>query len=58
LKGEEVGELEEESGTAGVCNKRRGGRRSGRQVGEAKTKRADEERGLSQPILGGERVYR
>ena len=40
-KGREVGELEEDSGAAGVCNKRRGGRRGGRQVGQAKTKRAN-----------------
>jgi len=50
--------LQEDAGASGIRNEGRGGRRSGRQVGEAKTKRADEERGLSQPILGGERVYR
>jgi len=33
FKGEEVGELEEDAGTAGVGNKGRGERRSGRQVG-------------------------
>ena len=33
LKGGKVGELEEDTGTAGVCDKRRGGRRSGRQAG-------------------------
>jgi hypothetical protein len=50
LKGE-VGELQKDPGTSGVWG--RGGRRSGRQVGQAKTKRAYEKRGASQPILGG-----
>ena len=52
----EVGKLQEDAGASGVRNEGRGGRRSGRQVGQAKTKRADENRGASQPILRGERI--
>ena len=45
--------MQKDPGASGVCNQGRGGRRSGRQVGQAKTKRAYENRGASQPILGG-----
>jgi hypothetical protein len=48
--------LQEDAGASGIRNEGRGGRHSGRQVGQVKTERAYEGRGASQPILWGERL--